>query len=97
MKPTISTEEARAQLGIGETELCRLIWLGKKFRGLHPTQGGLYPTYKLSHKNRRITIEAIHAHMEHKRRLEEDPKWAAQMKAKARTVDNTPYGRRVAQ
>ena len=83
--------ETRAQLGVGETELCALLWLGRKFRGLHPLRGGLWPTFKLSHKNRRVPASAIARHMQHKLRLEMDDKFAAEMRAKARTVDNTPY------
>jgi hypothetical protein len=72
-------------LGIGETELHKLLNLGRKFKGLHPLKGGLYPTFKLSHKNRRVPVGAIARHLNHKLRLEMDAGFAAQMRAKART------------
>jgi hypothetical protein len=94
LESTCSMAEARAHMGIGETQLHALIFLGKKFCGLHPLKGGIYPTFKLSHKNRRIPISAIQQHEQHKLRLEMDAKFAAEMQAKARTVDNARYGYR---
>ena len=91
LEPMYSLADTCAQLGVSKMELHSLLYLGRKFSGPHPTKGGIFPSYKLSHKNRRVPAGAIMRHMQHMLRLEMDPKFKAEMRAKARTVDNTPY------
>lgn len=65
LEPTYSTQETRAYLGCGKTQVFELIKLGERYKGCHPTRGGLYPTFKASHKNRRVPLSAIEQHTRH--------------------------------
>ena len=44
---------------------------------LHPTRGGLWPTFKAGHKCRRITLAAIERHKRHRAKLHGEPEPAA--------------------
>jgi hypothetical protein len=70
LEATYSLAQTCEHLGIGKTQVAELIRYGVQYgRNLHPTKGGLWPTYKLSHKNRRVTIEAIERHIKHQVRV----------------------------
>lgn len=86
LERTFSTAEVMAYLGCQRTKLDELLALGRRFKGHHPLKGGLFPTFKVSHKNVRVTEAAIAGHLRHMRRLGEDPRFAAEMKAKAREL-----------
>lgn len=86
LEATYSTADAMIHLGICKTKLHELLKLGKKFCGCHPLKGGLFPTYKVSHRNRRIPIGAIERHLAHMACLESDAMFAAQMGAAARQL-----------
>jgi hypothetical protein len=77
-----------AHLGLKRTKLHQLLQLGREFKGVHPLQGGLFPSFKVSHKVRRITASAIERHLAHMERLETEPLFLAQMKAKARLISS---------
>lgn len=94
LEATYSLAEVREHLGIGETALHELLYLGKRCKGVHPLKGGLFPTFKLSHKKRRVPASAIERHKAHMLRLEIDDQFRAEMKAKARGLALNPYGRR---
>ncbi len=89
LEKTYSIEEVMEHLGCGETKLHELLQYGRKFRGCHPTKGGLFPTFKVSHRSRRICASAIERHKAHMTKLELDEMFAAAMKAKARTLGLT--------
>jgi hypothetical protein len=90
---THSTADVMIHLGIGRTMLHELIFLGRRHKGCHPLKGGLWPTFKVSHRNRRISDAALRAHLAHMERLESDPMFAAEMGAKARAMARVNYGR----
>jgi len=69
LEATYSTDEVLAFLGIKRTQLFELIKLGRRYKGCHPTRGGLYPTLKVSHKNRRIFASALERHQKHMARV----------------------------
>ncbi len=88
LEATYSTAEVMAHLGIKRTKLDELLALGRKHgRALHPLKGGLYPCFKVSHKVVRVTATAIEAHKRHMERLDGDEMFAAEMKAKARGLE----------
>lgn len=86
LEPTYSTAEVMEHLGCGRTSLHVLLVNGRKFSGCHPLKGGLWPWFKPSHKNVRITKRAIEAHKRHMARLATDAMFRAEMKAKARQL-----------
>lgn len=86
LERTYSVAEVMAFFGLGERKVRYLLALGRKFEGCHPMKGGLWPTFKASHKNVRILDTAIRRHLDHLERLRTDAMYAAQMKAKAREL-----------
>lgn len=73
LEDTFSLEETARHLGIGRTSVAALVKLGKTYKAkLHPTRGGLWPTFKVSHKVRRVPLSAIDRHKRHMARLEGD-------------------------
>lgn len=86
LEPTYSTADVMRHLGIGNTKLHELISLGRKFRGVHPLRGGLYPTFLATTRSRRIPLGALERHKEHLARLESDAMYRAQMRAQARAL-----------
>lgn len=89
IEPMLSLAQVRERLGCGITRMHELINLGLRHQGLHPTLGGLWPTFKLSHKCRRVPLGAIVRHEEHMLRLEVDGMWAAAQRCKASSM---PFG-----
>ena len=87
LEPTYSTAEVMAHLGCQRTKLDELLALGRRFKGCHPLKGGLFPTFKVSHKNVRVTRTAIETHLAHMARLDSDAMFRAEMKAKARSLE----------
>lgn len=70
LEPTYSIDEVCARFGCEKTQVHALINLGKRFgRALDPLRGGLYPTFKPSHKSRRIPLSAIERHEAHMARV----------------------------
>ena len=70
LEPTFSPAEVGDHLGISHTAMQELIAFGVKYgKSLHPTRGGLYPTYKGA-KLRRIPLSAIDRHKRHMARLD---------------------------
>lgn len=66
LEPTYSIEEVAAHLGCKIWQVNQLVRLGLVHgQALHPTRGGLYPTFKPSHKSRRIPLSAIERHLRH--------------------------------
>lgn len=86
LERTYSTADVMIHLGIAKTKLHELLRLGQKFRGCHPLKGGLHPSFKVSHKNRRIPAGAIERHKAHLARLESDAIFRAQMRVQARML-----------
>lgn len=96
LERTYSLPQVRELLGVGRTRLHELLKIGQAQKGLHPTRGGLWPTYKISWKSRRVPEGAIHRYLEHMQRLESDPMFAAAMHAQARTMGDPMVRRREA-
>jgi predicted DNA-binding protein YlxM (UPF0122 family) len=70
LEPTYSIEEVCARFGCEKTQIHDLISLGKRHgAGLDPRRGGLWPTFKPSHKSRRIPLSAIERHEAHMARV----------------------------
>jgi len=70
LEPTFSPEEVGKHLGLGATAVQELVNYGLKYKAhLHPTRGGLYPTFKGA-KLRRIPLSAIERHKRHMARLD---------------------------
>jgi hypothetical protein len=66
LEPTYSIEEVAAHLGCQVWQVNQLVRLGLKHgQSLHPTRGGFHPTFKPSHKSRRIPLSAIERHKRH--------------------------------
>jgi hypothetical protein len=66
LEPTYSIAEVAAHLGCQVWQVNQLVRLGIKHgSALHPTRGGLYPTFKPSAKSRRIPLSAIERHKQH--------------------------------
>jgi transposase len=71
LEPTYSVGEVAEHFGCGIVQVYRLIGYGRKYRSrLHPTRGGLWPTFKVSHKCRRIPLSAIERHKRRMAQLE---------------------------
>jgi len=76
-EPTFSPKEIGAHLGIGHNAVSELIQFGRKYGPkLHPTRGGLYPTFKGA-KHRRIPLSALDRHKRHMARINGDPELPA--------------------
>ncbi len=84
LEPTYSTAAVMQHLGIGRTKLHELIELGRIFSGVHPLRGGLFPTFLATTRSRRIPVGALDRHKAHLARLESDAMFRAEMRAKAR-------------
>lgn len=70
LEPTYSIDEVAQRFGCTAWQISQLVQLGKRYGlQLHPTRGGLCPTYKVSHKCRRIPLSAIHRHEQHMGRV----------------------------
>lgn len=70
LEPTYSLLEVGARLGCGVWQVNELVQLGKDYgENLHPTRGGLWPTFKPSHKSRRVPLSAIQRHEQHMARV----------------------------
>ena len=96
LEPTFSPEETGAHLGIGATATAELIALGKQFgRELHPTRGGLFPTF-LSGKHRRIPLSAIDRHKRHIARANGEAEPPPTLLFDARLVEMSPAKEAVA-
>ncbi len=62
-EPTYSVAEVAQRWGCGVWAVHQKIALGRKHgESLHPTRGGLWPTYKALHKGRQIPLSAIERH-----------------------------------
>lgn len=74
LEVTFSLKETAAHLGCGRTVVSELVRLGKAYKEqLHPTRGGLWPTFKVTHKNRRVPLSAIDRHKRHMAKVTGDP------------------------
>lgn len=70
LEPTYSVDETAQHLGCTRWQVHELIALGTKHgERLHPRRGGLYPTFKTSHRNRRVPLTAIERHKQHMERV----------------------------
>lgn len=70
LEPTYSLEEAASHFGQSKRQMADLVELGRRHGiALHPTRGGFYPTFKPSHKSRRIPLSAIERHKRHMARV----------------------------
>lgn len=87
LEPTYSRAEVMAHLGVQKSKLWDLCELGRRHRGCHPTKGGIYPVFRVSHCVLRIPAGAIERHKSHMMRLQEDEMFCAQMRARARELD----------
>lgn len=66
LEPTYSLAEVAEHFGCSKCQVLKLVQLGHVFGSkLHPVRGGLYPTFKPSHKSRRIPLSAIERHKRH--------------------------------
>lgn len=78
LEPTFSIKETGLHLGLGDRAVRDLVALGQEYGvRLHPTRGGLWPTFKAGHKCRRITLAAIERHKRHQAKLHGEPEPAA--------------------
>lgn len=70
LEPTYSVEETAEYLGCGKWQVQQLVRLGVRYgAALHPSRGGLHPTFKPSAKARRIPLSAIERHKAHMARV----------------------------
>jgi len=70
LEPTYSVDEVATHLGCGKWQVQQLVRLGLVHgQSLHPSRGGLFPTFKTSHKSRRIPLSAIERHKRHLARV----------------------------
>jgi hypothetical protein len=66
LEPTYSIDELAAHWGCGKRAVTKLVELGRTYGArLHPERGGLWPTFKPTHKSRRIPLSAIERHLRH--------------------------------
>lgn len=73
LEPTFSPAEVGEHLGLGHNAVAELIAFGRKYGAkLHPSRGGLYPTFRGA-KLRRIPLSAIDRHKRHMSALAGDP------------------------
>lgn len=87
LERTVSIEDAAAHLGCGRWQINQFLKLGAQYgRALHPWRGGLFGSFKVSHKCRRITVAAIEAHKRHLERLESDATFVSQQLERARQL-----------
>lgn len=70
LEPTYSLDEVADHFGQSKRQIAELVELGRRHgQALHPTRGGLHPTFKPSHKSRRIPLSAIERHKCHMARV----------------------------
>lgn len=70
LEPTYSLDEVACHFGQSKRQIAELVELGRRHgQALHATRGGLYPTFKPSHKSRRIPLSAIERHKRHMARV----------------------------
>lgn len=70
LEPTYSLAEVAEHFGCSKDQVLKLVQFGVVHGPkLHPTRGGLYPTFKPSHKSRRIPLSAIERHKAHMARV----------------------------
>jgi hypothetical protein len=63
LEPTYSVDEVATRWGCGVWAVHQLVKYGRRYGAkLHPTRGGLWPTFKPLHKSRRIPLSAIERH-----------------------------------
>jgi len=63
LEPTVSIAEVAEHFGCSGWQVSQLVRLGLRYgAALHPTRGGLFPTFKVSHRCRRISLSAIARH-----------------------------------
>ena len=87
LEATVSIEEAAAHLGCGRWQINQLLRLGARYgRALHPWRGGIFGSFKVSHKCRRITVAAIEAHKRHLARLEVELTFVCQQLERAQAL-----------
>ena len=73
LEPTFSLEEVGDHLGIEHSALAELVAFGRKYGAkLHPTRGGLYPTFR-GPKHRRVPLSALDRHKRHMARVHGEP------------------------
>lgn len=69
LEVTFSLGEVAAFLGITGTPLAELVKFGEDYgAALHPTRGGLWPTFKGA-KFRRVPLGAVNRHLRHMARV----------------------------
>lgn len=72
LEPTYSPAEVARHFGCSRWQVNELVQLGRRMgRELHPRRGGLWPTFRVSHKCRRIPLSAIERHKTHMARVQE--------------------------
>lgn len=87
LEPTFSPEETGAHLGLGHNAIAELIAFGRQYGAkLHPTRGGLYPTF-LSGRLRRVQLSAINRHKRHMARLAGESPPPATLLVESRPVE----------
>jgi transcriptional regulator with XRE-family HTH domain len=70
LEPTYSLDEVADRFGCTVWQVNELVQLGKQHGArLHATRGGLWPTFKPSHKSRRVPLSAIQRHEAHMARV----------------------------
>lgn len=70
LEQTYSPAEVAKHFGCAVGQIHKLVRLGIRYGAkLHPARGGLYPTFKPSHKSRRIPESAIEHHKRHMARV----------------------------
>lgn len=63
LEPTYSIDEVAGYFGTSKGVITKLVRYGLQYGArLHPTRGGLWPTFKPTHKSRRIPLSAIERH-----------------------------------
>lgn len=69
LEPTYSPAEVAAHFGCSVWQVMQLVRLGRVHgAALHPARGGLWPTFKVSHKARRVPLAAVERHKRHMER-----------------------------
>lgn len=64
LEPTFSVAQVAEFFGCGQWAVHQLVKYGRKYgKSLHPTRGGLWPTYRPLRKCRRIPQAAIDRHL----------------------------------
>lgn len=70
LEPMLTLAEVGEHLRLKSTAVFELVRLGRVHgQRLHPVKGGLWPTYKPSHKTRLVPMGAIERHLRHMGRV----------------------------